>query len=42
MVELERSGWLEHIGYEVEPATFESVYREPDRIRKARFEGVAA
>ncbi len=41
MLELERSGWLERIGYEVTPATFENVYREPDRIREARF-GAAA
>ena len=39
MVELQTSGWLDRLGYEVEPATFERVFREPDRVRRARFEG---
>ncbi len=36
MVELETSGWLDRLGYEVQPATYDRIYREPDRVRRAR------
>jgi phospholipase C len=35
LVSLETSGLLDRLGYEVRPATYESLFREPDRIRKA-------
>ena len=41
MIELQTSGWLDRLGYEVEPATLERVFRDPDRIRRARFEVAA-
>ena len=32
---LETTGYLERLGYTVPPATYDSLYRQPDRIRKA-------
>jgi len=38
LVELVTSGYLDKLGYQAPAATYESTYREPDRVRKA-FEG---
>ena len=35
MVELETSGWLERLGYVPERATIDSIFRNPDAIRRA-------
>jgi phospholipase C len=35
MVQLETSGYLERLGYEVKPATFDRIFRAPDRMRRA-------
>ncbi|HEV2813543.1 MAG TPA: alkaline phosphatase family protein [Solirubrobacteraceae bacterium] len=35
LVSLETSGYLESLGYEVPPATYESIYRDPDTVRRA-------
>jgi phospholipase C len=35
LVQLETSGLLERLGYEVEPVTYESIFREPDGVRRA-------
>jgi phospholipase C len=35
LVQLETSGLLDRLGYEVKPATYESLFREPDAIRRA-------
>jgi phospholipase C len=34
LVSLETSGLLERLGYEVRPATYERLFREPDRVRR--------
>jgi hypothetical protein len=35
LAKLETSGLLERLGYEVRRPTFESLFREPDRVRRA-------
>ncbi len=35
LVSLEKSGFLERLGYDVPPATYDSLYRSPDTVRKA-------
>ncbi len=35
IVALETSGYLERLGYDVPPATFDSLYRQPDTVRRA-------
>ncbi|MGH2951591.1 MAG: hypothetical protein ACRDKX_06065 [Solirubrobacterales bacterium] len=35
LVRLDTSGLLDRLGYEVQPATYESLFRYPDRVRKA-------
>jgi len=36
LTELESSGYLDRIGFPYEHATYERVFREPDRVRRAR------
>jgi len=38
LVSLETSGYLERLGFEVAPATYESIYRSPDTVKRG-FEG---
>ena len=35
LVSLETSGYLDMLGFDVPPPTFESIYREPDTVRRA-------
>jgi phospholipase C len=35
LVSLETTGYLERLGYEVEPPTFGRIFRDPDRVRRA-------
>jgi phospholipase C len=35
LVSLESSGYLERLGYDIPSATFERIYRDPDRVRRA-------
>jgi phospholipase C len=35
LVSLETSGYLERLGYEVPPATYDRLYRDPDTVRRA-------
>ena len=35
LVELESSGYLERLGYEVQPASYDRIFREPDSVQKA-------
>jgi phospholipase C len=41
MIELQTSGYLDRLGYEVEPATLDSMFRNPDSIRRALAQGSA-
>ncbi len=42
MIELQTSGYLDRLGYEVPDATLEQIFRYPDTVRKAIEEGNAA
>jgi hypothetical protein len=35
LVQMEDSGYLDMLGFDVPPATFESLYRQPDTVRRA-------
>ena len=35
LVSLETSGYLDMLGFDVPPPTYESIYREPDKVRRA-------
>ena len=35
IVQLETSGYLERLGFDVPPATYDSLYRQPDKGRRA-------
>ncbi len=39
LVGLETSGWLDRLGYEVEPVSYERLFRYPDKVRRAFAEG---
>jgi phospholipase C len=39
LAELETSGYLASLGYEVTPATFDRVFRQPDTVRRAHDSG---
>jgi hypothetical protein len=35
LVRLETSGLLDRLGYEVQPVTYETLFRQPDSVKKA-------
>ncbi len=35
LVQLETSGWLDKLGYEVKPASYDQIFREPDSVKRA-------